>query len=1239
MPARPPPSPVKRSLRNRTVTITTDLDVTKHAPTTKATKTTAAKARKTHRTRATDHEEVEEAPNLAPVRATRRVHHTKAAQNNDEVEEKQDTKPTSKAAPATKRRTRAQDNDANREEELKEVEPKSVAPEKKPKATRATKAKKTTADATHAHEAGGEAPVKTRTRATRAKKEVHEESEKDVPEPHKARGRPRKVHDPKSEEECLPAPPVKKVARATRATASTASTAAKLKKKVTFQDELQSDKENLPLAEKKATGLRAKPVRRVAPTKGTRTKKPTATSNNNDKEKEKENEEDVRPLSPKKAKQMTTKFESVDSDDELSGSKTPMRVLSKSPVKPPASSPIKVPVPKLDFHQGSMSSRNDMKASVLASPARRPPQSPFKDAFKGTPMRVNLGDSLAQPILEPPISSFKAQLLHSPARRPAPSPMKSTGSSSMIKPRAAIPILDTEHIPNVDVQMQDADVEDLATICDSHVSPFRRSVKVYNMAPVEPEEPDELDESEETEPSEPTLDKADSSAEKEKVLEQEDILEKGNAPEKMDVSEKEYVQEDVEMAEAPIHDADTKNGESRSSEVIEEHELQSTHPVPEQELQKFQEEDLPKSALESTQSSRSTTPPGLPWPIKSKAFQLQTPATQYPSDDDESEDELQSMVNQYDMTPSVKHHRNFITPTARLAQPQLNQNEGNSIQTDVALEHSALPSITPLAMQLSQWRASSPEKKANNFAEERPKSIFSPNLPITLGSANLPSPSEKGTPLKNTFFEDAFASEQEGPSDELLGAAEEDVFNVQPSQDSQASQEYGDENQPPLDENSPPTDLFDAMDVQEDFNDENTPPIDIDPLLLTRPYATSNTGPVSTPVRRHIPETRVVHTVAKVPLKPADDDDTPRVSRKRARSLSGTSGRSTREVFQDLGIQSRDFADSRNDMMTPVKRSNTALTSDTLSTFATPGRTPRSGADAQILKGVVVYVDVHTSEGADASGVFTELLTEMGARCVKQWAWNPRAGTGAQTSEDQALSSKIGITHVVFKDGGVRTLEKVRDSHGVVLCVGVGWVLDCEGENKWLDESTYAVDTSLIPRGGHRRRKSMEPKALAKLNGTAVVAEAPAPQEDEPPSPMEEFIAFNTPSSRRQSFQIPRLPPAEPPRTPRNRGFATEPISEYDEMDELDFNFETPAIAPSAYASPTTPYYLSQGAKLVQKTCPPKQIGQRLFPLSGNISEQPDENLRKRLLAARRKSLQFAPKTASPLGRAVSYGL
>lgn len=116
-----------------------------------------------------------------------------------------------------------------------------------------------------------------------------------------------------------------------------------------------------------------------------------------------------------------------------------------------------------------------------------------------------------------------------------------------------------------------------------------------------------------------------------------------------------------------------------------------------------------------------------------------------------------------------------------------------------------------------------------------------------------------------------------------------------------------------------------------------------------------------------------------------------------------------------------------------------------------------------VLAGAVVFVDVYTSEGADASGAFVEALRGLGAKVLKSWNWNPNSTGGPGEGE-----RKVGITHVVFKDGSPRTLQKVKDSKGVVLCVGVGWVTSCEEEQAWVDEGNYPVDLDHVPRGGHR---------------------------------------------------------------------------------------------------------------------------------------------------------------------------
>lgn len=110
---------------------------------------------------------------------------------------------------------------------------------------------------------------------------------------------------------------------------------------------------------------------------------------------------------------------------------------------------------------------------------------------------------------------------------------------------------------------------------------------------------------------------------------------------------------------------------------------------------------------------------------------------------------------------------------------------------------------------------------------------------------------------------------------------------------------------------------------------------------------------------------------------------------------------------------------------------------------ASPSKKPRRSIskDQKALHGAVVHVDVHTTEGEDASGIFVELLQQMGARCVKSWSWNPGSSLSPVDGVDPK-DSRVGITHVVYKDGGLRTLEKVKKAAGLVKCVGVGWVLE-----------------------------------------------------------------------------------------------------------------------------------------------------------------------------------------------------
>ena len=184
-----------------------------------------------------------------------------------------------------------------------------------------------------------------------------------------------------------------------------------------------------------------------------------------------------------------------------------------------------------------------------------------------------------------------------------------------------------------------------------------------------------------------------------------------------------------------------------------------------------------------------------------------------------------------------------------------------------------------------------------------------------------------------------------------------------------------------------------------------------------------------------------------------------------------------------------------------------------------------------------------------------------------------------------------------------------------------------------MDEVDYAIDTSLIPRGGQRRRKSMEPRALANLGGNLLPATIDTENTPAKPqmSPTKEFLTFDTPKSRRDTFIIER--PDEQEATIEETSAISTAAPATPQTGFSESNLDE-----SSLGSPTTPYYLSKGAEIVQRTCPPKSQPGGLFPISGNINDQPDENVRRRLMEARRKSMQWVSKTRSPLGRTVSYG-
>ena len=158
----------------------------------------------------------------------------------------------------------------------------------------------------------------------------------------------------------------------------------------------------------------------------------------------------------------------------------------------------------------------------------------------------------------------------------------------------------------------------------------------------------------------------------------------------------------------------------------------------------------------------------------------------------------------------------------------------------------------------------------------------------------------------------------------------------------------------------------------------------------------------------------------------------------------------------------------------------------------------------------------------------------------------------------------------------------------------------CEKHNKHINESGYLISLSHILGG-------QTPKALSTLS------------------------AANTP-----------LPARTPSRTPSKAADCTtpgyniviksagatplnDPMFLNTDVDDEDKENVVPTN--SASNSPGTPYYLHP-SELVQKTCPPKQSQAPMFEMLGAPTP-----FKQRLMAAKRRSAEFAPRVESPLKR------
>lgn len=913
-------------------------------------------------------------------------------------------------AKATKRKTRADDA---QETTVPEQQREKEAPEQPVKTRgKAKKVEENTGDL----QVAAEAPKKTRGR--QAKTAQAEGTKAEAP---KTRGRVKKSEAPASSRiPTMSEPKDSEVAttktrgraasvksteagKAPAKSANPRSTA--LRKKVTFQDEAEKDKENFPIGPEKpaakATGLRAKPVRKPAATRATTRGRKAASAKAQDQTPNSGAE--VAPLSPKKVVQIA-KSSSISSEDELCGSKTPIRALNQSPVKPPPSSARRADgsVSRLDFTSTAPASpTKPVESSVLQSPARRPPPSPFKSGMKSSPKKVQLGEATPHPVLLFPQSTtkstmkdsprrgivpmslaqpvfrsktpMKTTLLQSPARRPGVSPMKAPIMPSPTKSIISKPQSRQTTSPEKKISV-DSTPPSPPTAASSPLRASRSAVspiKVHKIVDSDFVVKDTV---------------IDTAATYEAGIEspEEDSVHSASTP------------RSVDFADAAQHHEEEDEPSSPSPSPIKERKVT---PLKKENFQTEQPEQ------------HSTTPPD-PVPATTSAFALASPAFRCAVDESDSEDELASPQKVFLATPLKKHGVSTLDFGTRSTNTSNAHNRRSSSRS--AANRKSL-GMTPLAVQMSTWLASSPEKKAQTTSD------FPKPFPA--------SPVFHESPAKPSFFEDQMAMGimEIEPAEEVKAVevgVEQDAF--EPQQESQSFEEYGDENAIP-----------------------------VEPHVVVMPQApqVEEQATTCTPAKIFYAQPREIHTVSKVPLRPAGDESPLRLPRKRSRSIGAplTSGDHVPVAGAPIFVAEPSEQDER----TPVKRQGRSKptspvkprSSNDDSLIETP-RTLRKAGSSIVLKGAVVYVDVHTSEGEDASSIFLELLTQMGARCVKQWSWNPRASIAGPAdqegspSQSETPTSKVGITHVVFKDGGKRTMEKVRESKGVVTCVGVGWVLE-----------------------------------------------------------------------------------------------------------------------------------------------------------------------------------------------------
>ncbi|KAF3150204.1 hypothetical protein TWF594_010084 [Orbilia oligospora] len=123
--------------------------------------------------------------------------------------------------------------------------------------------------------------------------------------------------------------------------------------------------------------------------------------------------------------------------------------------------------------------------------------------------------------------------------------------------------------------------------------------------------------------------------------------------------------------------------------------------------------------------------------------------------------------------------------------------------------------------------------------------------------------------------------------------------------------------------------------------------------------------------------------------------------------------------------------------------------------------------ESGVLSDIIVFLEVRTSDGADASASFVEDLKKLGAKVVKRW----RLNTFGNSSKE---INPMGVNLVVFKGGISQTLTKAKRAN--VPCVGVAWIKECVSQNAKVQFDDFVIERTGLFGVKKQRRNSLVAK-------------------------------------------------------------------------------------------------------------------------------------------------------------------